>query len=70
MRDLVQRADQIRGWAMTVMPKVFWLPGMTYPTGEQASVRCVSTTPETSLLESQIHNLFYDQLTQHRQMTC
>ena len=33
MRDLVVRADQIRDWAMNAMPKVFWLPGMTYPTG-------------------------------------
>lgn len=37
MRDLIVRADQIRDWAMTAMPKVFWLPGMTYPTGQWSS---------------------------------
>lgn len=37
MRDLIVRADQIREWAMTAMPKVFWLPGMTYPTGKAPS---------------------------------
>lgn len=34
MRDLIVRAEQIRSWAMLEMPKVFWLPGMTYPTGK------------------------------------
>lgn len=34
MRDLIQRAEHIRGWAMVAMPKVFWLPCMTYPSGE------------------------------------
>ena len=34
MRDLIQRADHIRDWAMDAMPKVFWLPCMTYPTGK------------------------------------
>lgn len=34
MRDLITRADQIREWATNAMPKVFWLPGMTYPTGK------------------------------------
>eukprot|EP00752_Nemacystus_decipiens_P009956 g8879.t1 len=33
MRDLIQRAEHIRGWAMVAMPKVFWLPCMTYPSG-------------------------------------
>lgn len=36
MRDLIQRAEHIRGWAMVAMPKVFWLPCMTYPSGETA----------------------------------
>ncbi|CAM9527837.1 unnamed protein product, partial [Phaeothamnion confervicola] len=31
--DLGQRVDQIRRWGLTAMPAVFWLPGMTYPTG-------------------------------------
>lgn len=34
MRDLILRAEHIRGWAMVAMPKVFWLPCMTYPSGE------------------------------------
>ncbi|CAM9828576.1 unnamed protein product [Chrysoparadoxa australica] len=33
MRDLVQRVQQVEQWAFTAMPKVFWLPGLTYPTG-------------------------------------
>lgn len=42
MRDLIVRAEQIRDWAMVAMPKVFWLPGMTYPTGEQTAVRALN----------------------------
>lgn len=33
MRDLVQRCDQFTSWVVEGMPKVFWLPAFTYPTG-------------------------------------
>mmetsp|Transcript_3653 Transcript_3653/g.6221 ORF Transcript_3653/g.6221 Transcript_3653/m.6221 type:complete len:1261 (+) Transcript_3653:2172-5954(+) len=33
MRDLGTRCDQMTNWIDTAMPKVFWLPGFTYPTG-------------------------------------
>lgn len=41
MRDLILRAEHIRDWAMVAMPKVFWLPCMTYPTGDNQGRRFV-----------------------------
>jgi len=33
MRDLMQRCDQLSEWSESELPKQFWLPGFTYPTG-------------------------------------
>jgi dynein heavy chain len=33
MKDLEARAGQVAEWARSGPPPVFWLPGMTYPTG-------------------------------------
>jgi dynein heavy chain len=33
MRDLTLRCQQFSDWAETELPKYFWLPGFTYPTG-------------------------------------
>lgn len=33
MRDLIARISQLRGWADTQMPHVFWLSGFSFPTG-------------------------------------
>jgi dynein heavy chain len=32
-RDLIARTDQLEGWWTAKMPTVYWLPGLTYPTG-------------------------------------
>jgi dynein heavy chain len=32
-RDLCTRCEQLEGWWTTAMPVVYWLPGLTYPTG-------------------------------------
>mmetsp|Transcript_14531 Transcript_14531/g.44899 ORF Transcript_14531/g.44899 Transcript_14531/m.44899 type:complete len:1962 (-) Transcript_14531:344-6229(-) len=33
MRDLVQRIDSLQKWIDEGLPRCFWLPGFTYPTG-------------------------------------
>jgi len=33
MRDLKMRCDQLHDWSENELPKQFWLPGFTYPTG-------------------------------------
>jgi dynein heavy chain len=33
VRDLGRRLAQLRRWALDAPPKVFWLPGFTFPTG-------------------------------------
>ena len=33
MLDLVRRCSQLNDWAFSELPKQFWLPGFTYPTG-------------------------------------
>ena len=33
MRDLILRCDQMSEWSTNELPKQFWLPGFTYPTG-------------------------------------
>ena len=33
IKDLVQRCDQMSDWSESELPKQFWLPGFTYPTG-------------------------------------
>lgn len=33
-RDMLQRIDQLAKWIQEGYPKVYWLPGFTYPTGE------------------------------------
>ena len=32
--DLKVRITQMEKWAFEAMPKCFWLPGLTYPTGK------------------------------------
>jgi len=33
MLDLIRRCEQFADWSQTELPKQFWLPGFTYPTG-------------------------------------
>merc|ERR1712224_332581 len=33
MRGLIVRVEALNAWINDAMPKVFWLPGFTYPTG-------------------------------------
>lgn len=33
MRDLASRCSQLADWSESELPKYFWLPGFTYPTG-------------------------------------
>merc|ERR1719240_1579351 len=33
MRDLVERVEAFDAWINDALPRVFWLPSFTYPTG-------------------------------------
>ena len=68
MRDLIQRAEHIRGWAMVAMPKVFWLPCMTYPSGETRADESAADGTEIgeTRREGQKHNGLRPMLKQRR----
>jgi len=70
MRDLSVRCQQFNDWVEYEMPKVFWLPGFTYPTGfntalMQTSARQNGIAIDTLSWEFQVITQEPSTITQH-----
>mmetsp|Transcript_15509 Transcript_15509/g.50489 ORF Transcript_15509/g.50489 Transcript_15509/m.50489 type:complete len:200 (+) Transcript_15509:4520-5119(+) len=70
MRDLVSRVDALQRWIDEALPRCFWLPGFTYPTGFltallQTSARKNGIAIDTLSWEFPVVNTSAPSITQH-----